>query len=209
MTLVIIANTRVTQPPPKNKMTIVTSRSNLSANYSSAAKLKREFRESFPEPRQRGMLFTMKITGTLEAAAASLRMAFIAMALLGSGALALRAKDNPPPDPHSVPVVDGGIGPCSVAFTVKDQSGSPVYNSRIRVHIAYGVFHKMDLEVGTNVDGKARFNGLPNRVKRPPLEFSATKDGLEGSATYDPGTEACTSAKAIAISKPSADSSQP
>ncbi len=131
------------------------------------------------------------------------------LTLLLSASIGLRAKDNPAPDPHAVPVVDGSIGPCSVAFTVKDQSGSPVYNSRIRVHIAYGIFHKMDLEVGTNMDGKARFNGLPNRVKRPPLEFWATKDDLEGSATYDPGTEACTSVKAITISKPPADSSQP
>src|ERR1039458_5012053 len=72
-------------------------------------------------------------------------------------------------DAHTVPAVDGGIGSCSAEFTVKDQVGSPVYDSKVRVHIAYGIFHKLDLEVGTNIDGKARFTGLPNRVKQPLL----------------------------------------
>jgi hypothetical protein len=42
------------------------------------------------------------------------------------------------PDPHQVPVMDGEAGPCSIAFTVTDSKGAPVYDARIRVHIAYG-----------------------------------------------------------------------
>ena len=74
-----------------------------------------------------------------------------------------------------------------VEFTVKDAADSPVYDSKVRVHIAYGMFnaHKLDLEVGTNVDGKARFTGLPNRVKQP-LQFKASQGDREGSAAYDP-----------------------
>jgi hypothetical protein len=42
------------------------------------------------------------------------------------------------PNPHEVPVMDGGAGPCAVAFTVTDLKGDPPYDARIRVHIEYG-----------------------------------------------------------------------
>src|ERR1700730_5210327 len=66
-------------------------------------------------------------------------------------------------DPKSIPVVDGGIGPCSADFTVTDAAGASVYAAKIKVHIAYGFMYarKLDLEVGTNIDGKARFIGMP------------------------------------------------
>ena len=92
---------------------------------------------------------------------------------------------------HDVPVMDGGVGPCSVQLTVTTGDGKPVYAAVIKVHIAYGFggFHKLDLQASTDVDGKANFTGLPVRVKRPPLEFQATKGPLTGSATYDPAGE--------------------
>jgi len=92
------------------------------------------------------------------------------------------------PDPHQVPVMDGEAGPCSVAFTVTDVKGTPVYDARIRVKIAYGFagVRKLDLEAATNVDGKTQFKGLPERVKGGVLYFRAVKDKLEGSATYTP-----------------------
>jgi hypothetical protein len=34
-----------------------------------------------------------------------------------------------------------------------------------------------------------KFTGLPAKVRRPPLEFHASKDEFEGVATYDPSTE--------------------
>ncbi len=93
------------------------------------------------------------------------------------------------PDPHSVPSVNGNIGPCSVEFTVKDSSGAPVYNAQVRVHISYGFLgvHKMDLQVGTNVDGKALFNGLPKKVKIP-LYFQAVQGSKEADTSWDPTT---------------------
>jgi|SRR5579862_1583057 len=93
------------------------------------------------------------------------------------------------PDPKSVPVVDGNIGPCSVDFTVTDESGSPVYAAKIKVRIAYGFMYarKLDLEVGTNVDGKARFAGLPERVKRG-LFFEASESDRTAEAFDDPAT---------------------
>ena len=138
---------------------------------------------------------------TLRLAAAG---AVLAVCLL-SGGTVLAAADGPPVDAHAVPVVDGGIGPCSVAFIIKDGSGAPVYNAKIRVHIAYRFLsaHKLDLEVGTNIDGKARFDGLPNRVKRT-LLFEASRGGREGEATYDPA-DGCKAERAVTLEKPRSD----
>jgi len=94
---------------------------------------------------------------------------------------------DPKADPKSVPVVDGAIGPCSADFTITDDAGAPVYAADIRVHIAYRFLnlHKLDLEVGTNADGKARFIGLPENPKQP-LFFRASQGDREGSAFDDP-----------------------
>jgi hypothetical protein len=75
------------------------------------------------------------------------------------------------------------------AFSVSDEAAAPVYDAKIRVHIAYGFMylHKMDLEIGTNVDGKARFTGLPARTKVG-LNFQASKADREGTAFVDPAT---------------------
>jgi hypothetical protein len=107
--------------------------------------------------------------------------------------LALAAALNPAhaqqtPDPHQVPVMDGEAGPCSVAFTVTDIRGAPVYDARIKVHIAYGFagVRKLDLEAATNVDGKTQFKGLPEKVKGGTLIFRATQGKRDGSAVYDP-----------------------
>jgi hypothetical protein len=91
------------------------------------------------------------------------------------------------PDPHSVPTLDGGIGPCSADFIVTDSAGSPVYNATIKVHIAYGTWsvRKLDLQVSTNVDGKARFTGLPDHIKHG-LIFHATEGNRAGESFDDP-----------------------
>ena len=91
------------------------------------------------------------------------------------------------PDPHSIPVVDGALGPCSADFTVNDTNGKPVYAAQIQVRVAYGRFHKLDLEVGTNIDGKARFTGLPERVKNG-LFFEASEGDRTAEAFDDPAT---------------------
>ena len=131
----------------------------------------------------------------------------MALILPLAGFFALFSPGASAADAHTVPAVDGGIGSCSAEFTVKDQAGSPVYDSKVRVHIAYGIFHKLDLEVGTNIDGKARFTGLPNRVKQP-LLFRVSQGDREGSAVFDPA-EGCQAERAVVISKPPASSSQP
>jgi hypothetical protein len=92
-----------------------------------------------------------------------------------------------PVDPKTVPVIDGALGPCSADFTVTDPANVPVYAASIKVHIAYGFMNarKLDLEVGTNADGKARFTGLPDRTKQG-LFFRASTGNREGSAFDDP-----------------------
>jgi hypothetical protein len=90
-------------------------------------------------------------------------------------------------DAQPVPVVDGGIGPCSADFTVTDAAGAPVYAAKVGVHIAYGFMYarKLDLEVGTNSDGNARFTGLPDRVKHG-LFFKASEGDRTAEAFDDP-----------------------
>lgn len=113
----------------------------------------------------------------------------------------LRAQTTP--DPKSVPVIDGGIGPCTADFTITDAAGAPVYAATIRVHIAYGFLsaHKLDLEVGTNAAGKARFTGLPEKTKQG-LFFRASEGAREGSAFDDPA-KTCQANFTIALQKQS------
>ena len=105
-------------------------------------------------------------------------------------------------------MIDGGAGPCSVEFTVIDAQAKPQYAATVKVHITYGFagIKKLDLEAGTNVNGKVKFKGLPAKVHRPPLEFNATKDELTGVATYNPATE-CEATHDIMLEKPKAASS--
>ena len=91
------------------------------------------------------------------------------------------------PDPHSIPAVDAAIGPCGADFTINDTDNKPVYAAKVKVRIAYGFMtvRKLDLEVGTNVDGKARFTGLPDRLKHG-LYFEASEGDRTANAFDDP-----------------------
>jgi hypothetical protein len=102
-----------------------------------------------------------------------------------------------------IPAMDAGVGPCSVEFTVTDTAGQPVYAAKVQVHIAYGFagIHKLDLEAGTNADGKIKFVGLPEKVHKPPLEFHVSKDSSQGLATYTPSAE-CHAEHKIVLQKP-------
>ena len=79
----------------------------------------------------------------------------------------------------------------------------PIYSAIIKVHIAYGFasVRKLDLQVGTNVDGKARFIGLPDRLKRG-LYFEASESDRSGEAFDDP-EKTCQAQFTIALQKKS------
>src|SRR3984893_16634130 len=104
-------------------------------------------------------------------------------------------------DSKSVPVIDGDIGPCSADFTVTDAAGAPVYAAKIKVHIAYGFMsaRKLDLEVGTNSDGKARFTGLPDRVKHG--LFSEASEGDRTAQAFNDPASTCKAQFTVALRK--------
>ncbi len=105
------------------------------------------------------------------------------------------------PDPHSVPSIDAAIGSCTADFTITDTNNKPVYNAKINVRIAYGTWsiRKLDLEVATNVDGKARFTGLPNKLKRN-LFFEASQGDLQAEAVDDVN-KTCTAQFTLSLRK--------
>ncbi len=87
-----------------------------------------------------------------------------------------------------VPQVNAGIGSCTVDFTVSQDNNQPLYNAEISVNISYGFMgiKKMDLKVGTNSQGNARFVGLPEKVHNPPLAFVVKAKGLSKTVNYWP-----------------------
>lgn len=121
--------------------------------------------------------------------------AFMLMSAALLGAAQVSATQAQPPvqaqSPDAIPVTDGQSGPCSIEFTITGTDAKPVFSARVDVHIEYGFggFHKLDMGVYTNAQGKARFTGIPARVKHPPIEFHASKGDLVGIATMDPVAE--------------------
>jgi hypothetical protein len=117
-----------------------------------------------------------------------------ACALLTLGTLVFASQAQQPAQPQQaddIPTTDAASGPCSIELSVTSADGKPVYAARIDYHAAYGAFgaHKLDMGVYTNAQGKAKFTGIPAKVKKPPIEFNAKKDDLVGVATMDPATE--------------------
>ncbi len=85
-------------------------------------------------------------------------------------------------------VINARLGNCAADFTVTDASGAPVYAATVHVRIRYGFMSvkRMDLEVGTSSDGKARVEGLPEKAK--PLVYDVTKDNLKATVEQDLST---------------------
>ena len=96
--------------------------------------------------------------------------------------------DTKVPDASTVPVLDGGIGPCSAEFHVTDAKNKPIYNTQVHTLIKYGAFgvKKLDLQGSTNVDGKIKFTGLPDSNKRP-MVFDITQGEKSAQRAFDPG----------------------
>jgi hypothetical protein len=86
-----------------------------------------------------------------------------------------------------VPVISGELGDCTADLRVIDVKDKPVSNAKIALEIKYGFggFHRSTLEIYTNVDGKARFEGLPQK-SRGPLAFVASFEGRTTTVIVEP-----------------------
>jgi hypothetical protein len=127
------------------------------------------------------------------------RIAFWMLAtffLCGAGAQSLAG------DPADVPTISAGMGPCTADFTVADASNKPVFDAKIHTTVKYGFMSKRDtdLEIGTNSDGKARIEGLPEKLKKPPMEFTIRSGDLTKSVTNDPAAN-CHPTFAVTLGK--------
>ncbi len=107
----------------------------------------------------------------------------------------LRAGDQP-----EIPSINGSVGSCSALFTVLDAAKKPIYDAKINVVIRYGFggLHKVELQVGTNSDGKARVIGLPEKSKKP-LEFHVRSGDLSKTVMVD-ATAKCESSVEVVLS---------
>lgn len=92
---------------------------------------------------------------------------------------------------QEIPHIEADLGNCRALFTVRDGSKKPIYNAKVDVTIHYGFLNKrkLDLEVATNADGKARVNGLPNFTKKP-LDF-VVHSGTVSTTVADDPTATC------------------
>src|SRR3982074_3904723 len=91
------------------------------------------------------------------------------------------------PNSADIPVAKGGAGSCTADFVVSDSSGKGIYDAKIGIQIKYGFMglHKLDLTVGTNYEGKARIEGLPEQIKGG-AEFKARHGEQSTTVSYDP-----------------------
>jgi DNA-binding beta-propeller fold protein YncE len=85
-------------------------------------------------------------------------------------------------------VINARLGSCAADFTVTDATGAPIYAATVHVRIRYGFMNvkRMDLEVGTNSEGKARVEGLPEKAK--PHTYDVRKDGRVAMVAQDVAT---------------------
>ncbi len=112
-------------------------------------------------------------------------MAHLSFGLVMAAMLLQQPAPAPAPE---LAVIDARLGACTADFTVRDAAGMPIYAAMVHVRIRYGFMSvkRMDLEVGTNSDGRARVAGLPAKAR--PLTFDIAKGDLKAAATQDLAT---------------------
>lgn len=110
----------------------------------------------------------------------------IAILLLAVSSVAFTQNAPPPQRPTEI---SADLGPCTVDFHVTDLDGKGVYNANVHVLIRYGFLskRKLELDAGTNADGRVRFTHLPVTSKKP-LIFTIKYQSEAAVQTYDPDT---------------------
>ncbi len=110
----------------------------------------------------------------------------IAVALLSCIVFA----QKPAPSANPITEISADMGSCSADFHVTDMAGNGIYNAKIHTLIRYGFMskRKLELDAGTNSDGRARFVKLPDDTKKP-VEFTITNGVDTATRSYDPTTD--------------------
>ncbi len=101
------------------------------------------------------------------------------------------------------PAISADLGPCSADFRVTDMAGKPLYNAKIQTQVRYGFLgaRKLDLEIGTDSNGLARFVKLPAQAKKGPMTFTITYQDWNAEFSYDPVTN-CHAEYVVPLGKP-------
>ena len=109
--------------------------------------------------------------------------------------LVQQAAELPKPE---IPVLKAGLGTCAADFVVKDADGKPVYQATVHAKIRYGALSvkRMDVEVNTNDEGKARIEGLPTKAR--PIVYDVQKAGSKGTVEQNVAT-GCEAALQVTI----------
>src|SRR5512146_2048867 len=120
---------------------------------------------------------------------AGMKVAFT-IVILVSWAWAQPAAGPQQPATSAVTEISADLGTCSAEFHVTDMSGKGIYNAKVHTVIRYGFMskRKLELDAGTNADGRARFVKLPNETKRP-IQFTVTNGADKATRSYDPATD--------------------
>ncbi len=102
--------------------------------------------------------------------------------------LSLAQQQPPEPSAPEMATLKAGLGDCAADFTVKDAEGAPVYGATITVNVRYGFMNlkRADLQVGTNVEGRARIEGLPAKAK--PLTYTIRRAAAGAIVQQDVST---------------------
>jgi hypothetical protein len=96
---------------------------------------------------------------------------------------------TPAPQPPAPPEISADLGHCSAEFKITDMGGKPIYNAKITTQIRYGFLgtRKLDLELGTDASGRAKFTKLPAQAKRA-ITFTISHAQDTAEIGYDPAT---------------------
>lgn len=99
-----------------------------------------------------------------------------------------RAQAPTAPPPQAPTEIKADLGSCSVDFHITDLAGNGLYNAKVHTLIRYGFLskRKLELEAGTNSDGKVRFLTMPDQIKKPIL-FDIHYQDQTATQSYDPG----------------------
>lgn len=116
-----------------------------------------------------------------------LGLVLLGVAVVASGLLFAQTPARPV---NPVTEISADLGTCSAEFHVTDMRGHGIYDAKIRTVIRYGFLskRKLELEAGTNSDGRARFVKLPDNTKKS-IEFTITNGIDRAKRSFNPGTD--------------------